>query len=213
MPDGHRKRVVPRRRRRQDDGEEEGSVIAEFEDDSVSESSILSDGEEDADGEASDISLEDDDPEHPPAAPSQAKSLNTVASVATGQNGNHKPGTLNGAFSHSADTLAMMNGLKPTATGNQEEVHFDDTMAPQTPQHAPTESASAPARQETAIDRPKRAHQEPLKRRSSNPASVPTRGGFFLHDLDRSSASRDQHTRPPGRTRGKSPLNGGAYSR
>lgn len=215
-----RRRLVPRRRRA-DEGEEEGSVVGDFEDDSLSEVSAVSVNEEDGDAEASDASLEDERTNAPaaegqaPNSPSkQAVVANVASSPATG------PVQPVPAFTISTDNDAMLNGLTwPKPEERLEELHYDgagiEEAEPKTSQGRTAEPQSnvpkAP-RKETLAERSRREHQEYIRQRDSNPAFVPNRGGFFLHD-DRSSTTSTFSGRPfqRGRGRGSEPLLHGPY--
>lgn len=199
MAPGSRRRLAPRRRR--DDEEDESSLVGDVEDDSMSDGSALSLGDEEA--EASDASDEHEVPGDKTRTPKDAKptaakrnshkSSNNVDSVAP--------------FPSTADTPAMANGTKRSNGSKLEsELHIDGT-APQDGTTAgdvpqpPTETPRAP-RRETAAQQARREHQEYLKQRDSDPAFVPNRGGFFLHD-DRSPNVPTFHNKPFGRGRGR----------
>ena len=213
------RRLIPRRRRA-DEGEEEGSTVGDVEDDSLSEGSALSAGEEDGDGEASDASLDD---EKETARASQAGSPNVPSKKAVVQ-GKQSPESKQipataPTFTPSADHDAMLNGLKsPTTEDDHEELQFEDAavdgaqskVAEQSPD--PQINAPKAPRNETLAQRSRREHQEYLRERNTNPAFVPNRGGFFLHD-DRSSAASAFSGRPfpRGRGRGFEPSMHGPY--
>ena len=194
------------RRQRDDDGEEEGSVAGEVDDDSLSEGSAISNGDEDAEIEGSETS--DAELEHTQTAITEAPATNGHAP----QNGSVQQQSTkplsNSAFKASEDTETMMHGLK--SENNQEtveEVAFDDMAEP------PDEAAQQPAqhppkapRNETVLERNRREHKEYLKERDQNPAFVPNRGGFFLHD-NRSTTGTASNARPFLRGRGR-----GSYS-
>ena len=83
------------------------------------------------------------------------------------------------AFSNvSADTLAMMNGLniKDDTEGGQ-AIQFG-----QLPAEVPTASATVDEKSETLAEKRRREHEEYKLRRDQDPAFVPNRGGFFMHD-------------------------------
>ncbi|KAF4979041.1 hypothetical protein F66182_17310, partial [Fusarium sp. NRRL 66182] len=67
-----------------------------------------------------------------------------------------------------------------------EEIAFDSMgKVERTPSAPPTES-----RRETFAERKRREHEEYIKARDENPAFVPTRGGFFLHDKRSTDGNR-----------------------
>lgn len=187
-----RKRVVPSRRRPQDDGEEELSLSGEVEDDSLSEGSALSNEYDDADGAGSEASVE----EKEGPATSQPTENKSHQPLAVGP----QPDPV---FRSTADTQAMLNGLKASGAGDEaEEIHFEDfTDHHVTGDKVPSIDEQAGPHDETPAERSKREHQEYIKERDSNPAFVPNRGGFFLHD-DRSGPANGHAVRGHGRPRG-----------
>lgn len=205
-----RRRPAPRRRRA-DDGEDEDSVAGEVEEDSLSEGSAASLAEEDGDAEASDASLDDDNanPTHPPTLTATTGSNQKTGGEATSEApvSASKPVPV---FTASVENDAMLNGLKPaSAVDGVEELQFDDPNSE--PIHIeadplrstePQPNAPSAPQNETPAQRSRREHQEYLKERNSNPAFVPNRGGFFLHD-DRSSNIPAYNGRPFPRGRGR----------
>jgi hypothetical protein len=195
--------MVPRRRRA-DDGEDETSIAGDVDDDSLSEGSAASLVDDDADGEASDGSLDDD--ERHDTEPSASPTANTKHPSAKSQanTDTKEPEQSNTAFSATADNHAMLNGLQASASA--EELHFDETPseAAQPESDTPEPQVNAPRgpRHETLAQRSRREHQEYIKERDANPAFVPNRGGFFLHD-DRTSTAPAFNSRPSFRGRGR----------
>lgn len=195
-----RRYPIKQRRRVEDDGEdEEGSIVAAVEDDSMSEGSVITNADDDADAEGSDGS----DAASSSKLPTQTQSLT---------NGHHKPTstslqqptTDSGKPPLSAaigDTEVMMNGLKMANEIEGTSVNFDDLaeqpeelLQPDSPQRGsaqPTNSLGEKRRQE---------HEEYKKKRDADPAFVPNRGGFFMHD-HRSNAVGQNGFRPFGRGR------------
>jgi len=188
---------VAARRRRHDEGEEEGSLAGEFEDDSLSEGSAVSNGDDDeADPEGSDISAgeeeEAEEEDHPPPPPRTEDAAQIPSTLHAPADVVGLPGSGTAAkdvFTSTADTEAMLNGIKGAGDAQQgEEIHFDD-LTPSTETVAvPQAKVAIPKapRNETTAQRSRREHQEYITQRNTNPAFVPTRGGFFLHD-DRTS--------------------------
>ncbi|RMZ85483.1 hypothetical protein DV737_g728, partial [Chaetothyriales sp. CBS 132003] len=115
------------------------------------------------------------------------------------------------SFSTTAETEAMLNGLKISdGSVETEELRFDDAeAAPQLDGMGDGKPAHAPAspRNETLAQKSRREHQAYIKERNSNPAFVPNRGGFFLHDdrSDRAAASMRTAARGRGRD-GRGPI-------
>lgn len=181
-----------RRKRRDDEGEDEGSQVGELDDDSLSEGSVDSHQEdEDADGEVSE---------------SDGEASTTVDTDKPKLNGRTTNGRdPNQAEQHSSttprkpglkmtvsDTEAMLNGLKLSDDGD--EVHFDqlgeqrDLQTGRTPSAPPMEP-----KRETLAARKRREHEKYVKEREQNPAFVPTRGSFFLHDKRTSETGSNGH--------------------
>ncbi len=207
MSSTRRKNMVPSRRRRDDDDDEEGSVTADIGDDSLSEGSVISPGDDDADVEGSEISDRETAREMEPGSPV----LQTNGQTAGSKQSATDPITpgMNGVFKASADTEAMMNGLKiseDTTTG--EEINFEDTAADaRLSSPKPVQVQLVAPKHETPAERSRREHQEYLKQRDENPAFVPNRGGFFLHD-NRSTAAGMNGLRSFPKGRGRGAFNG-----
>ena len=198
-----RKNLIKSRRRVEDDGEEEeGSVIADVEEDSLSEASAISDADDYADGEGSD----GDETSSPAREPSK---------IGATMNGHqHKPGdsepqplAASTGFPLTTkmdDTEAMMNGLRVSELP-EEGVAFENMG-----QQLETQVAGDVAQGQTEsnavddmADKRRRDHDEYRKKRDADPAFVPNRGGFFMHD-HRSAAPGQNGFRPFGRGRGRS---------
>lgn len=197
--------IKSRRRVDDDDGEEEGSVAAGMEDDSLSEASAMSDADDDADVEGSDGSdigspVTKDSEGGPVANGHRDDAPATSQAASSGPNKPALAGT-------NADTERMMNGLKITGETEGEQVNFDDLVE----DGEGTEPAQ-PAAQDTqatvnAAERSRREHEDYKKRRDADPAFVPNRGVFFMHD-QRSSAPGQNGFRPFGRGKGRGRGNG-----
>jgi hypothetical protein len=202
---------VPSRRRRADDGEDEVSAMGDAEDDSQSDASAISNADDDADIEPSEASG-DDESLSPDTALHDGPKDSTITQALPA---NTKIAITNGAFKSSAETEAMLNGLKTTKKFDQaEELHFDgpgDESIPVTA--APAESQpQGSIRQDSFTERSRREHQEYLKQRDADPAFVPNRGGFFLHD-NRTLAPGPSNLRFPNRGRGRGAFNGAQAGR
>ena len=201
MPAPRRKNLIASRRRRQDDGEEEGSFTGDLDDDSLSEGSAATNGEGD---EAAESESSEDERE-------LSSPIKTNASVPTRQRQETRDGV-----SSPEPQIEQTDPLKadPDAQATLEDPDTNDssqnsgkiqvnglaksTEEPAVPDEAPV---SMPPRHETFAQRSRREHQEYIQQRNANPAFVPTRGGFFLHD-DRSGASNG-HARGAPRGRGR----------
>jgi hypothetical protein len=185
MPPQRRKDPVSARRRVRDDGEDEGSVVNEAIDDSLSEGSIPSDAE---DADADDSDLSDSDVKGATASvvrPVRSNGSATKAPVDLSSDQETKAPLKRSSsepltFETTKETEAMLNGLKISQDDSKgdaiefessENVVSDDAQK-ETPR----------ARPETLIDRRRREHEEYKKKRDSDPAFIPTRGAFFMHD-------------------------------
>lgn len=211
LPLERKKKTLPSRRRRHDDGEDEASTIGDVEDDSLSETSAISNVDDDADAEASDNSDDEESLSPENTQNKGSKHLTTTQNVPV----ETETVTTNGTFKTSADTGAMLNGLnKANKVDQHEEMHFDELPDESTGvAEAPTESQPlGSTRQESFAERNRREHQEYLKQRDANPAFVPNRGGFFLHD-NRTMPVGPSNLRHPSRGRGRGPFNGAQAGR
>lgn len=198
MAPGSRRRLAPRRRR---DDEDESSLVGDVEDDSMSDGSAPSLGDEDP--EISDASEE---PET--TADGTGKTSPSKQGAASKRTKSSPKETTSAETNGAGETgTAAMNGAKEADRSDKEsELHFDEAAAEDSPSNptaaqAPDEAPKAP-RRETIAQRARREHQEYLKQRDSNPAFVPNRGGFFLHD-DRSPNFQTSFQKPFGRGRGR----------
>jgi hypothetical protein len=99
-----------------------------------------------------------------------------------------------------ADTISH-HIVQDDKAQEMEEVHFDDP--PPTVKDTVGDPVPKAPRNESMAQRARREHQEYIKQRDANPAFVPTRGGFFLHD-DRSATSHSLNGRQFVRGRGRS---------
>ncbi|KAK1029574.1 hypothetical protein LTS16_019600 [Friedmanniomyces endolithicus] len=207
------KSLVGRRRRIGDEGEEDDgpATIA----DSQSEGSVLSDGDEDdASSMAEPGAAEEDGGDA-----SAAKSVGSPADGAKGPRKARKPRkkgdpvkerdeeqdkertkleTVTPSFKATADTQAMMHGLHIDETAAaQEAMDFEatDQGTPSAP--AASTSVLANGNAEQAPPRQRREHEEYRRKRDADPAFVPNRGNFFMHDT-----RAHIHGQPPPTTRG-----------
>lgn len=208
-----RKNIVASRRRVDDEGEEEGGPdTLELDDDSLSEASVLSDEDDLADG--SELSQVDT---HSPTSPVLRKSgtnghaepMNGHAKSATEQSSGMKleqPSTQTNGIN---DTEMMLNGLHISDHDTAvEEVHYDD-LREKLESSKIVEQSSAPNSiaqmdqlQETPLERRRREHEEYKSKRDADPAFVPNRGAFFMHD-HRHPGPAANGFRPFGRGRGR----------
>lgn len=202
MVNSRRRNDIRLRKRREEEGEDdEASIAPTPDDDSHSEDSAISDGEEDGDGDISET---------------------TEAELAITPNGHHKPqpnghhNVRNGHKGRSVprsgttrpartpnDTDAMMNGLQVTRDEQQDEgTNFEEMAESEAP--ATSQAKSEPTGKAfSTVEQRRREHEEYKKKRDADPAFVPNRGGFFMHD--QRNANGYQVGFPPfgGKTRGK----------
>lgn len=160
----------------EDEGEDDGSIGEELEDDSLSEGTPISNQDDDADGEGSDFSENDIS-----GSPGINRSNGQLR--ADVQGGKFTP-PKNIFASTLPDTEAMLNGLRISGEGGEvAEIHFDDMTEELDAAAAASRTADVKdPRRETFAERKRREHEEYIRERDTNPAFVPTRGGFFLHD-------------------------------
>lgn len=167
------------RRRVEDEGDDEGGL--DLDDDSLSDGSGLTDDDDPA--EDSDTSNIEDD-----ASPTVANSGKPPGNGTVKAPG--PPGSTDQAPSKGvSDAEMMLHGLAITDQPERvEEMHFDDVVAPSPPKLPPdaplivsSASVSRPA-QGPPGDRRRRDHDEYKRRRDEDPAFVPNRGEFFMHD-------------------------------
>jgi hypothetical protein len=204
MAPRQRKDLAAIRRRVEDEGDEEGGPdLADLDDDSLSEGSILSDEDEGHEGD--EISLHG-------AEPASSPELSKVngngkrqprAVKAKASNGISKTPLTNGT----SDMDMMLNGLKITdQNGSAEAVNYEDLGAEADlaiPSPAIVDSNAQMDRpQELAYERRRREHEEYRKKRDADPAFVPNRGAFFMHD-HRHAGPAANGFRPFGRGRGR----------
>lgn len=169
----------------------------------MSEGSVISDADDDADGEGSDGSEAGSpvtkDSDAAPVTNGHSRS-NQVSAQPTSSSPDKTP-----LPTATGDTAVMMNGLKLGDDTESDAVHFDDLVeAPMGSKHEATHGSQdhgAPS-PVNAGEKGKRDHDEYKKRRDADPAFVPNRGGFFMHD-HRSAAPGQNGFRPFGRGRGR----------
>ncbi|RYP35095.1 hypothetical protein DL767_004000 [Monosporascus sp. MG133] len=190
-----RKKMIGHRRRVEDEGEDDGGIDQlDIDDDSLTEGSIASDDHDLADD--SDTSNVD---EASPTTPALRKSngrgangngtkkrthRNASGTTGTGTEKPTKP-----QESAVNDTEFMLNGLNIADTPEPvKELNFEDAATEPPPKSsAPivvssTSAATAKSNQEVPIERRRREHDEYRRKRDEDPAFVPNRGAFFMHD-------------------------------
>lgn len=113
------------------------------------------------------------------------------------------------AINGRSDTDLMLNGLKiADQNGTVEEIHYEDMKSDleastivETPAVVRS-TAQMDQEQETPIERRRREHEDYKKKRDADPAFVPNRGAFFMHD-HRHAGPAANGFRPFGRGRGR----------
>lgn len=117
---------------------------------------------------------------------------------------------LNGA----ADTNLLQNGVKVTEWDNTSVINYDHANGDASTDEAQPIVVSSTAimdqPQETPIERRRREHEDYKKQRDENPAFVPNRGAFFMHD-HRHAGPAANGFRPFNRGRGRGGRGGGPF--
>ncbi|KNG44854.1 CASC3/Barentsz eIF4AIII binding-like protein [Stemphylium lycopersici] len=206
-----RKRTTNIARRRRTDDEDESQSVATLADDSQSDASLLSDVDEDADADNSDLSEVDSAPSLTQGKPKRkANGARDAKPRQTASNRQPSPPIARSdvAFSAVKETETMMNGLKIGEDDKEPEVVDFETGAAAV-ETAPAVGAT-PSRTETLAERRRREHEEYKKKRDSDPAFIPNRGAFFMHD--QRHAPGQNGFRPAGRGRGRGAPIGGPFS-
>lgn len=173
MPSRKRRSLLPRRRRHDDEGEEDGSTAGDGQEYASSEGSLTSVADEgvDVSGDSADEGL--------------AQSMPLPAKQPTSQD--H-------VFQTTADTEAMLNGLKIQESTEHEEVHFDDAASQDIPR-----SRSQPI--------------ESTKYKTAGQKFPSNRKSYFLHDERADDPARPSQPRSRGRGRGFDNLGNRGYAR
>lgn len=202
----HRKDLAATRRRVEDEGDEEGVLDAGDLDDNSSEGSLSSD-EDDA--------HEGDEVSAVATATADSPELSKVNGKTQSHSRDGKRKPTNGVTADTqkphtngtSDMDMMLNGLKISEQkGDAEEVHYEDLredaaildLSPA----VVTSTAQMDQPQELPHERRRREHEEYKKKRDADPAFVPNRGAFFMHD-HRHSGPAANGFRPFGRGRGR----------
>ncbi|KAK6337369.1 hypothetical protein TWF730_002771 [Orbilia blumenaviensis] len=219
---------LSRRRVRDEDEAEIGDEGGEVVDDSASDSGFTDD-EFDDDNESEETYSDD---EHAAAAAAAGQD-------STKHPGANGPAAVTVVEQGRGDTHVMMNGIRPV--GDTEAVDFDElaeqdaesrpvdsaaegsgkkqsdrkprgrrTTTEASKSSDQTSSQTTPVH-ETQLERKRREAEEYRKKRDADPAFVPNRGAFFMHD-HRSESAGGNGFRPFGRGRGRNAFNSFASS-
>ncbi|KAG5920261.1 hypothetical protein E4U53_003933 [Claviceps sorghi] len=200
-----RRRRIGHRRRVEDEGDDDGRTEApDLDDDSLTEGS-LSDDDAGQDSDTSDNDEASPNSPHRATKPSNGAAAKTSSArpsgngVIPGANGNPNKGS---------DTEMMLDGLSmDDKNAPSQELHLDD-VAPSPPKSPPApvvvSSASAMRQQPPGpqVERRRQEHEDYKRRREEDPAFVPNRGSFFMHD-HRHPGPAGNGFRPFGRGRGR----------
>ena len=210
MPVRSRRDIIRRRRRVEEEGEDEASAATGVAEDSLSEGSVLSDLDEDADADAdaddSDLS-ETDGPEIVDGSqkPDMARLGNDMLGKESAPEKAPSATPPAPSFKRQTDTEAMMNGMNiPDALAEEEAVDFEQMgiESQQLQQDIAGGNNGPGGRSETLAERKRREHEEYKKKRDSDPAFIPNRGNFFMHD-HRTDSPGQNGFKPFGRGRGR----------
>lgn len=214
-----------------EDGEDEGSVVAELPDDSQSDESGISD-EADADNsdlsdsDGSKVALANGQRSVQQEMVSKVNGstggLRTRDSMADNIARSPKLaeaaslGVVKANFTVVADTKMMMSGMSTASQGFQDEgLSFDALDESSTSKFVErsttgTHTAILPQHQtqrnnkpETPTERRRREHEEYRKKRDTDPAFIPNRGAFFMHDHRSLPGLAGYRSHTKGRGKGK----------
>lgn len=206
-----RRRKIVSRRRADDEGDEDFDV----DDDSLTEGSLASDDHDLAD-DSDTSNVDETSPTSPAVRKAHARAANGHARARTAKTSGssatqsgvrpEKPGQAT-----ASDTDFMMNGLsiadKAEAGNNAES---PSTAA--APVVVSSSSAAMDQPQENPQDRRRKEHDEYRRKRDEDPAFVPNRGAFFMHDHRHAGPSANGF-RPFGRgARGRGRGIGGPFA-
>ncbi|KAJ9156160.1 Titin [Pleurostoma richardsiae] len=206
-----RRKVIGHRRRVEDEGEDEaGRGGLDIDDDSLTEGTIGSDDNDPADD--SDTSNVD---EVSPTSLNARKASGNGAAKASERHHTSKLDVPSAEPSQPSvsDTDIMLNGLSISdEAGPVQEISFDDMVdSPAKSASAPiiVSSSSAPNPQDPPLERRRREHEEYRRKRDEDPAFVPNRGAFFMHDHRHAGpAGNGFRPFPRGRGRGRGGFGG-----
>lgn len=200
-PMRRKKPIVSRRRVEDEEGEEGGH---ELDEDSLSEGSITDDENADNASESSHLHPDTESPILSKAATNgyaKANSLSVQESTST------RTASAAVKSNGTTDTEMMLNGLNLTENRDGvEAVNYEDLQnAPKAGSSQPVivkSSAAMDQPLETPLERRRREHEDYKKKRDEDPAFVPNRGAFFMHD-HRHAGPAANGFRPFGRGRGR----------
>ncbi|KAK2609273.1 hypothetical protein QQS21_002208 [Conoideocrella luteorostrata] len=199
-----RRRRIGHRRRVEDEGDDDGRTeVLDLDDDSLTEGSI-SDDDGGQDSDTSNIE------EASPTSPHGAKSVNGAAAKGSSKRtaGNGTATATNGNAKKVLDTEMMLHGLSiDDKIAPPQEMHFDEVAgsppkSPPPPVVVSSDSALGHRQPGSHVERRRQEHEDYKRRRDEDPAFVPNRGSFFMHD-HRHAGPAGNGFRPFGRGRGR----------
>jgi hypothetical protein len=181
-----RQTLLRQRRRAKDEVEDDAASVESSE--SLSEASVASDADEDADADYSDLSDADDPRPARRGVRRGHPGRNMKRAGSEGPPSRPPPSgpTKSATFVSTADTAIMINGLNITDDGAKpdsidfEASHRDDGTV-SNPEDMTT------SKKDSVVERRKRDQEDYRKKMESDPAFIPTRGSFFMHDQRRGS--------------------------
>lgn len=180
-PKRNSKRGLGHRRRVEDEGEDDGGpeTLDALDDDSITEGSVISDENNHADD--SDTSNVD---EASPISPVLKKASSRGAGKAGHRRGHPAagaPDSKDPANEAVTETESRLEEL--SISGSPEPAPENEAAAPSTKSGGPVVVSSTSGQtQEPPFERRRREHEEYRKKRDEDPAFVPNRGAFFMHD-------------------------------
>jgi hypothetical protein len=198
-----RKRTNNIARRRRLDDEDESKSVATLADDSQSDVSVPSDVDENGDADNSDLSEVDSAPSLT-AGKAKRKANGAQNAKAHSDIGSRREPSppiarSDAAFPALKETEMMLNGLQlADESKGAEAVDFETSIS----EADAAPAVGGPGRQETPGERRRREHEEYKKKRDADPAFIPNRGAFFMHD-QRSAPAQNGFRPVGGRGRGR----------
>ncbi|KOS23402.1 hypothetical protein ESCO_006600 [Escovopsis weberi] len=216
-----RRKLIGQRRRVEDEGDDDGRPEAlDLDDDSMTEGSIVTDDQDGAD-DSDTSNIDEASPTSPntrkPPAGSGTGTGTAKASRRHAPKTAHKPDPNKSA----SDTELMLHGLSLASQDGPaaQDMHLDEVvLSPPKSPSAPVivSSASAARLPPAAVaaaaaqqaNRRRQEHEDYKRRRDEDPAFVPNRGAFFMHD-HRHPGPAANGFRPFGRARGRGGGRGG----
>jgi hypothetical protein len=182
-----RRKLIGHRRRVEDEGEDEAGVVTlELDDDSLTEGSVGSNDHDPADD--SDTSNIDD------ASPTSPNLRKMTSKAARKPDQISRKQVVIPAQPITTDTDMMLNGLSISdKNGPVQEMNFDDVQGTKGGEDAQqttakvdspviVSSGSIAQSQQPPSERRRQEHEEYRRKRDEDPAFVPNRGAFFMHD-------------------------------